>query len=316
MPGHRRDDDHDDTTRVQGAVPAAGGTGGDAHGSTAVGGPGMGAPAGSTGNAGTPASGTPASSGTPTSSRTAAPADEPTVVQPTGTHHDRTPTTPGTSVGSPADTTRTMSTAAAPGAPPTATGVPPAAPVSTAGRKEVVAAQRARYGGISWGSAFFGWLSANGVAVLLIALLSALGVAFGLTAGIDDAQQATEQATTGIGLGAGIALLVALFLAYLAGGYVAGRMARFDGAKQGIAVWVIGLLVVLLLALAGVVFGSQYNVLSRLDLPRIPVDEGTATTAGIISLVSVLVVTLIAAVLGGLLGARYHRKVDRVGFDH
>ena len=297
MPGHRRDDEHDDTTRVQGAVPAAGGTGGDAHGSTAVG-------------------------GTPTSSRTAAPADEPTVVQPSGAPHDRTPTTPGTSVGSSADTTRTMTTAGAPGTPPTATGAPPAAPmapaapVSTAGRKEVVAAQRARYGGISWGSAFFGWLSANGVAVLLIALLSALGVAFGLTAGIDDAQQATEQATTGIGLGAGIALLVALFLAYLAGGYVAGRMARFDGAKQGIAVWVIGLLVVLLLALAGVLFGSQYNVLSRLDLPRIPVDEGTATTAGIISLVSVLVVTLIAAVLGGLLGARYHRKVDRVGFDH
>ncbi|MBY3554204.1 hypothetical protein HGI15_12500 [Modestobacter lapidis] len=189
-------------------------------------------------------------------------------------------------------------------------------PAPTAGRAEVVAAQRAEYGGISWGSAFFGWLSANGVAVLLIALLSALGVAFGLTAGVDDARSATDQATSGIGLGAGIALLVALFLAYLAGGYVAGRMARFDGAKQGVAVWVIGLLAVLLLALAGLVFGSQYNVLSELDLPRIPIDEGSATTAGVIALVAVLVVTLVAAVLGGLLGARYHRKVDKVGFDH
>jgi hypothetical protein len=154
------------------------------------------------------------------------------------------------------------------------------------------------------------------MAVLLIALLSALGVAFGLTTGLDDAAEATEQAASGTGLGAGIAVLVALFLAYLAGGYVAGRMARFDGAKQGVAVWVIGLLVVLLLALAGLVFGSQYNVLSQLDLPRIPIDEGTATTAGIIALVAVLVVTLVAAVLGGLLGARYHRKVDRIGFDH
>jgi hypothetical protein len=64
------------------------------------------------------------------------------------------------------------------------------------------------------------------------------------------------------------------------------------------------------------VFGSQYNVLSQLDLPRIPIDEGTATTAGVVALVAVLVVTLVAAVLGGLLGARYHRKVDRVGYDH
>jgi hypothetical protein len=182
-------------------------------------------------------------------------------------------------------------------------------------RQQVVAAQKERYGGISWGAAFFGWLSANGMAVLLIALLSAGGLAFGLSDNVSSADEAADSATSGIGLGAGIALLVALFLAYLAGGYVAGRMARFDGVKQGLAVWVIGLVVVILLALAGLVFGSQYNVLAELDLPRIPVDEGTATTAGIIALVAVLIATLVGAVLGGTLGARYHRKVDRVGFD-
>jgi hypothetical protein len=178
-----------------------------------------------------------------------------------------------------------------------------------------MAAQKARYGGIHWGSAFFGWLSANGMAVILIALLSAAGLAFGLSSSVDSADKAADSATSGIGLGAGIALLVALFLAYLAGGYVAGRMARFDGVKQGLAVWVIGLVVVILLALAGVLFGSQYNVLSQLNLPRIPIDEGTATTAGIISLAAVLVATLVGAILGGILGTRYHRKVDRVGFD-
>jgi hypothetical protein len=182
-------------------------------------------------------------------------------------------------------------------------------------RQQVVAAQKARYGGISWGAAFFGWLSANGMAVLLIALLSAGGLAFGLSDTVSSADQAAESATSGIGLGAGIALLVVLFLAYLAGGYVAGRMARFDGIKQGLAVWIIGLVVVLLLALAGLVFGSQYNVLAQLDLPRIPIDEGTATTAGIIALLTVLVATLVGAILGGTLGSRYHRKVDRVGFD-
>jgi hypothetical protein len=182
-------------------------------------------------------------------------------------------------------------------------------------RQQVVAAQQARYGGISWTAAFFGWLSANGMAVLLIALLSAGGLAFGLSDAVSSVDQAADSAASGIGLGAGIALLVALFLAYLAGGYCAGRMARFDGAKQGVAVWVIGLVVVVLLALAGLFFGSEYNVFSGLDLPRIPVDEGSATTAGIIALVAVLVATLVGAVLGGILGARYHRRVDRVGFD-
>jgi MFS family permease len=180
--------------------------------------------------------------------------------------------------------------------------------------RDAVSAQRARFGGIKWGAAFFGWLSANGLAVILIALLSAAGLAFGLAENVDTADEAAQQAET-IGIGGGIAVLVVLFLAYLAGGYVAGRMSRFDGARQGVAVWVIGLVVVLVLAVAGYFLGNEYNVLQQLNLPRIPIDEGTATTAGIITLVAILLVTLLGAVLGGKLGERYHRKVDRAGFD-
>jgi hypothetical protein len=179
--------------------------------------------------------------------------------------------------------------------------------------RDAVDAQRSRYGGIKWGAAFFGWLSANGLAALLVALLSAAGIAIGLTQGIPTTDEAAQEAET-IGVVGGVVLLGILFLAYLAGGYVAGRMARFDGVRQGIAVWVIGLLVVLVLAVAGVLFGAQYNVLQQLKLPRIPIDEGTATTGGIIALVAVLLVTLLGAVLGGTLGDRYHRKVDRAGF--
>jgi hypothetical protein len=179
--------------------------------------------------------------------------------------------------------------------------------------RDAIDAQRSRYGGIKWGAAFFGWLSANGLAVLLVALLSAAGVAIGLTQGVPSTDEAAQQADT-IGVVGGIVLLVILFLAYLAGGYVAGRMARFDGTRQGVAVWVIGLLVVLALAALGLVFGAQFNVLQQLNLPRIPIDEGTATTGGIIALVAVLLVTLLGAVLGGKLGDHYHRKVDRAGF--
>jgi MFS family permease len=188
------------------------------------------------------------------------------------------------------------------------------ATVTRGAGRDAVAAQHARFGGIRWGAAFFGWLSANGLAVILIAILSAAGVALGLAKNVDTAHEAANQASQ-IGIGGGIAVLVVLFLAYLAGGYVAGRMARFDGARQGLAVWLIGLIVVIVLAAAGAILGAKYNVLHSLNLPRIPIDEGTATTAGIITLVAILLVTLLGAVLGGKLGDRFHRRVDRVGFD-
>jgi hypothetical protein len=188
------------------------------------------------------------------------------------------------------------------------------ATVTRGAGRDAVAAQHARFGGIQWGAAFFGWLTANGLAVLLVALVGAAGVGLGLANGLDTADEAAEQAGT-LGLGGAIAVLVVLFLAYLAGGYVAGRMARFDGVRQGLAVWVIGLVVVLVLAAAGAILGAEYNVLAELDLPRIPIDEGTATTAGIITLAAIVVVTLVGAVLGGKLGDRFHRKVDRAGYE-
>jgi hypothetical protein len=208
------------------------------------------------------------------------------------------------------DASTTATVAGAPAQRPTVEG----ATATRGAARDAVAAQRARFGGIRWGAAFFGWLSANGLAVLLLALLSAAGVAIGLTNGLDTVDDATRQAGT-VGLAGGIGLLVVLFLAYLAGGYVAGRMARFDGLRQGLAVWVIGLVVVVVLALVGVALGAQYNVLQRLDLPRIPVEEGTATTAGLVTLGAIVVATLLGAVLGGRLGTRYHRRVDRAGFD-
>jgi hypothetical protein len=173
------------------------------------------------------------------------------------------------------------------------------------GRREVLERQREEFGGFSWGSAFFGWLSAIGVATLLIGLIAATGAAVGLTSNAD--------ATTTVGIVGGILLLVALMLAYYCGGYVAGRMARFNGPRQGIAVWLIGLLVTIVLAVAGVVFGAEYNVLSGLRLPRIPVGEGSLTTGGLIALAAVLIGTLLAAIAGGKAGTHFHRKVDRVG---
>jgi hypothetical protein len=183
--------------------------------------------------------------------------------------------------------------------------------VATASALETARArQRDEYGGINWGASFFGWLVAIGVAALLTALLAAAGAAIGLTVTEDQATSNTEE----LGLGGGIALLVVLMLAYYAGGYVAGRMSRFDGGRQGLGTWAIGLLVTIVLAIAAVVFGDEYNVLERLDLPSLPVGDETLATGGIIALVAIVLGTLVAAMFGGKVGERYHKRIDRAGF--
>ncbi|MEA2352109.1 MAG: hypothetical protein QOJ14_523 [Thermoleophilaceae bacterium] len=168
--------------------------------------------------------------------------------------------------------------------------------------------RRDEFGGTNIGAAFFGWLVAVGMAAILTGLLAAAGAAIGLTNG---GPNKSDAGTVGI---VGGALLVAvLALAYFCGGYVAGRMSRFDGGRQGFGAWLIGLVVTVLIGAAGAIFGSEYNVLQKLDLPRIPVDEGSLATGGAIALGAVLLGTLIAAILGGKAGQRYHRRVDRAG---
>jgi hypothetical protein len=172
------------------------------------------------------------------------------------------------------------------------------------------ARQRDEYGGFNIGAAFFGWLVATGLAVLLIAILSAAGAAIGLTE--LSGSEASGSAGT-ISIVGGVLLVLVLALAYYAGGYVAGRLSRFDGARQGLGAWLFGLIVTILLAVAGAVLGSEYNILAGLDLPRIPIDEGALSTGGLVALAAILLSTLIAAILGGKVGQRYHRKVDRAG---
>lgn len=67
----------------------------------------------------------------------------------------------------------------------------------------------------------------------------------------------------------------------------------------------------LALAAAGAIFGSQYNVLAQLQLPRIPVDEGSLATGALIALAAILLGTLLASMGGGKTGERYHKNVDR-----
>jgi hypothetical protein len=184
---------------------------------------------------------------------------------------------------------------------------------TTLDRREVVGRQKDVFGGMKFGSCFFGWLTASGTAVLLVALVTGVGAALGLSQNVDVTNPTTTQ-TESIGLVGGIVLLAIIFVSYLAGGYVAGRMARFNGLKQGLGVWLWAVIIAILVAVAGWLAGTRFDVLAQLNsFPRLPVNEGTLTTAGVIAALGVVAASLIGALLGGLAGMRYHRRVDMAG---
>jgi hypothetical protein len=181
-------------------------------------------------------------------------------------------------------------------------------PTFTQARSHLTSDQARRFGGIRWGSAFFGWVTAMGVTALLGALATAAGAAVGLVN-----VQAVDPAATNrtMGLVGGLILLAIIFVGFYCGGYVAGRMARFAGARQGVAVWLWTLFVAVIGTVIGTVVTGAVPVPSLYDLVRLPMSGGVLSAGAAALAVGVLVVTLVGAVLGGLAGMRYHRRVDR-----
>jgi hypothetical protein len=170
-------------------------------------------------------------------------------------------------------------------------------------------ARRDRFGGVNWGAGFFGWLVAIAVTVLLAGIVGAV------TAGTEAEEQLIPDATTTeLGLAAVLTVAVILAIGYYAGGYVAGRMSRYDGMRQGVAVWLVGVVMTALAVAAGTFFGDQYNVLAKVELPSVPVSTDTMTTAGLVMAGLTLLVTLVTAMFGGAVGRHYHARVDKAGW--
>jgi hypothetical protein len=166
-----------------------------------------------------------------------------------------------------------------------------------------------KFGGGNAGATFFGWLVAVAIAVLLTGIIGAVAAAIGDARDITQSDAERDAGT--IGIAAAIALIAVLVIGYYAGGYVAGRMSRFDGARQGLLVWVLGLVITVVAVVVGWVFGDQYNVFDRVDLPRIPIPHDQVTVGGIVTAVVVVAGTLVAAMAGGSIGRHYHARVDR-----
>lgn len=166
-----------------------------------------------------------------------------------------------------------------------------------------------RFGGIKWGSAFFGWLTATGAVVLLLGGVAAIGAVLDQNTSADLEQISQDPQSAGV-VG-GVTLGLVLFVGYFCGGYVAGRMSRFDGARQGVAVWIWALVMVAAFTALGFLFGSRFDMPSDVSgLPSLPVQGSDRTIAAWVVAASAVVVALAAAALGGRVGMHFHRKVD------
>lgn len=164
------------------------------------------------------------------------------------------------------------------------------------------------YRGFKFGAAFFGWLIAIAMAVLLTAVIAGAGA--GASYVLDYTRADAEQQPGTAAITAGAVLVLMMSLAFYIGGYVAGRLARFDGARQGFGVWMFTLLLAVLAAGSGAVLNSQYDLIGRVDRPDVALTNDTLTTGGIIAAAALVVLTLLAALLGGRTGQRYHDKID------
>lgn len=188
----------------------------------------------------------------------------------------------------------------------------PARDPSHGGHARGPAEARERFGGTNVGAAFFGWLVAIAMTILLSGIVGAVATGIGSSAQVSQTDAEREAGT--IGLVAAAVLAAVMLIAYYTGGYVAGRMSRFDGARQGLAVWLIGLLFTAVAVGVGLLFGAEYDVLDRVDLPNIPIPTDQLGMGGIVTAVVIVVGTALAAMAGGKVGHRYHNKVDRAAF--
>jgi hypothetical protein len=166
-------------------------------------------------------------------------------------------------------------------------------------------AHEAGVGKLSFISVLAGVLVAYGAFAVLAALVGAAATAIGLNNDLSSNDWAR------LGTGSAIAAALVLLLAYLFGGYVAGRMARRAGLLNGLAVF---LLAIVLIAAVGALVASQADTdtigtnLRSLGIPTSGSEWGDiGTLAGIASLAAMLV----GALVGGVLGERWHSKLTR-----
>jgi hypothetical protein len=89
-------------------------------------------------------------------------------------------------------------------------------------------------------------------------------------------------------------------------------MSRFDGGLQGLAVWIVGLLPTSAAVGLGLELAPVHDLLGRLSTPVFQSGASVILLRDLALAVLVALGPLLAAMVGGRVGCRYHQKVDEV----
>ena len=65
----------------------------------------------------------------------------------------------------------------------------------------------------------------------------------------------------------------------------------------------------------GLTRSTETSDVGLYSFPRLPVSTSELDTAGVVALVLAAVTSLVGALLGGIAGMRFHRRVDRVDLE-
>lgn len=163
-----------------------------------------------------------------------------------------------------------------------------------------------RYAGFDWVAAFLGFAVAMFFLAVFLGIVAAVvGTAFGY-------RPASGSLTAAVSGSAGQAAvaggLAAILLAYLVGGYAAGRVARFNGGRNGLGVVLWTVIVGVALGIAGALLEMRFGFAQNLHLG---IRLRDLALAGAVAAVPTLILMLLGGLLGGALGTHYHRRVDR-----
>jgi len=187
-------------------------------------------------------------------------------------------------------------------------------------RRELLTEQKQEFSGIRFGAGLLGWLAATGFGVSVFVVFAAIASA--VVAASSGSSSGGFRGYLGenaevLSITTGIVVLVIVFAGYFVGGFTASRVARFSGFKQGLATWLWGLVITIVVGVVGAVVGVQAGDQSAPN-PMFPsMDDMSSTSVESFVFLGLLVLLSFAgAVLGGLLGQRWHRKVDRFVPEH
>ena len=165
-----------------------------------------------------------------------------------------------------------------------------------------------RFGGADLVAAVLGMFAALGVLVFLGALIAAgsAGIDYQLNV-VDVDGNLTEVEVVGT-----LVAIAVVFVSFVIGGWATGRMARYDGAINGLGSGLFFIFLVAVFAALGTWVGIEYNAFANAELPNwiVPFTADDITVQVVAAGAAAIIACLFGGWLGGRLGEEYHKKAD------